>query len=527
MRRVLDASTGALTIAGSLCGVPFVGAAAVIVEDIVKTCDEVRAHKKKAKQLSHKCVQLLNTLNDQASKVDGSELQQIMDEIVPVLETIQTRTRRWSKYNAVTTFLKNANMKDGLDRCEAELNTAMNLFHINSTVVLHSTQREMLETMRSNKAEMQELLLQALTNKSETQQIVELQNAGEHVAERFMEAGQKELMFLRESRVVVDDGETPSTSSAPFQPRDSQRYLQYQRGLINLHRETGIPPTVKIMDGEVTKIGELAVAGGTYSDIWVGMWFEEEKVALKALRNIRASDPRAKKRFENEIKLWADLKNDQILPFYGIVTDLGQHIHMVSPWQNNGNVLDYVKAHPSADRLRLILGAAKGLEYLHARKIIHGNMKCANILVSRKGVACICDFGMSKLIEEVTEKSASATLTTGGSARWLAPELIEGKVASPTMEADVYSYAMAILELLTGKHPFADYKRDAQVIHGIVVLKKTPSRPNGAVCPWLSDELWSLMQKCWLKDAHSRPSMAVATALVMEIELTTQRAGLI
>ena len=45
MRRVLDASTGALNIAGSLCGVPFVGAAAIIVNDIVKACDEVKAQK--------------------------------------------------------------------------------------------------------------------------------------------------------------------------------------------------------------------------------------------------------------------------------------------------------------------------------------------------------------------------------------------------------------------------------------------------------------------------------------------------
>ena len=45
MLRVLDASSGALNIAGSLCGVPFVGAAAVLVEQIVQTCDEVKVHK--------------------------------------------------------------------------------------------------------------------------------------------------------------------------------------------------------------------------------------------------------------------------------------------------------------------------------------------------------------------------------------------------------------------------------------------------------------------------------------------------
>lgn len=64
------------------------------------------------------------------------------------------------------------------------------------------------------------------------------------------------------------------------EPRDSERYLQYQRGLINLHRTTGIPPTVKRLNGEITKLGDLAVAGGTYSDIWLGMWLCEKKVRL-------------------------------------------------------------------------------------------------------------------------------------------------------------------------------------------------------------------------------------------------------
>jgi serine/threonine protein kinase len=135
----------------------------------------------------------------------------------------------------------------------------------------------------------------------------------------------------------------------------------------------------------------------------------------------------------------------------------------------------------------------------------------------QKGTACICDFGMSKVIEEVTEKSASATLTAGGSARWLAPELIEGK--APTMEADTYSYAMAILELLTGKHPFADCKRDAAVIYGIIVLKKTPVRPEEKeTSRWLSDALWDLMQRCWHKDAASRPSMREVASSISQLE---------
>lgn len=126
---------------------------------------------------------------------------------------------------------------------------------------------------------------------------------------------------------------------------------------------------------------------------------------------------------------------------------------------------------------------------------------------------------MSKVIEEVTEKSASATLTAGGSARWMAPELIEGN--TPTIEADTYSYAMAILELLTGKHPFSDCKTTAAVICEIVVHRRTPSRPEAALQSWLSDGLWELMCACWQKDATSRPSMAHVTSCIQAIEKRT------
>lgn len=66
---------------------------------------------------------------------------------------------------------------------------------------------------------------------------------------------------------------------------------------------------------------------------------------------------------------------------------------------------------------------------------------------------------MSKIVEEVTDNSASATLTAGGSARWLSPELIEGAETSPTFASDVYSFAMTVLECLTAKHPYGHCKR--------------------------------------------------------------------
>lgn len=64
---------------------------------------------------------------------------------------------------------------------------------------------------------------------------------------------------------------------------------------------------------------------------------------------------------------------------------------------------------------------------------------------------------------------------------------------------------MAILELLTGKHPFSNRKRDASVIHDVVLLKKMPTKPEEVQ---LTDNLWELMQDCWHSEAADRPTMA-------------------
>lgn len=459
-------------------------------------------------------------------------MQQAVDQVTLILERVHKRTKKYSRYNRVKSYIKMAEIEKGLDQCESDLDASMNVFNVNANIIIQRSQTEIQGTIRANRAATDDLLLQILTNQEDMKRIVQYQAAGQHVAERLMEAGQLELRNLRENggrqeqvqELMIADQRTSSSPPPlappplPQMPQEGERYLQYQRGLFELHRAANIPPTVKSLNGEVTKIGDLAVTGGTYSDVWIGEWLGMEKVALKALRNIKASDKRAQKRFEHEIIVWDQLRHGHILSFYGIVTDLGQ-IHMVSPWQEHGNVLEYVKNNPESNRIHLLCGAAKGLEYLHSRGIVHGNIKCANILVGSDCEARICDFGMSTVIEEVTEKSASATLTAAGSARWLAPELIEGSITSPTFPADTYSFAMAILELLTGKHPFANLKRDASVIHNIVVLKLMPTRPEvPEVKRWLSDDLWELMLKCWSPKAHNRPVMGVVAAGMKGIE---------
>ncbi|KAJ7582457.1 TKL/TKL-ccin protein kinase [Mycena floridula] len=481
-------------------GVPFVGAAAVLVREISAGCEDVKLYRTKSKRMAKSCAVLLNSLCDQSSALEGSALQEYVDQVTLVLERIRSRMNKWSKVGRLRCYLGRAELLRELEDCENDLKNTMDAFQLSAHIIGNALARENQEAIVKENAETRELLLRILASKDDMRRIVEMHGDGERVAEGIMEAGQKELQYFRN---ITEQPGTRSTS----QQRDAQRRLEEcQRGLLTLHQKTGIAPSVKILDGEVMKLGELPIAGGSDSDIWLGQWLGEEKVALKSLRNIKASHPRARKRFEHELNVWAELKDDNILPFYGIVTTLGNHIHMVSPWQEYGNVLAYTKGHPESNKLNLIKGAAKGLKFLHANQIIHGNVKCTNILVSVKGESCICDFGMSKVIADITDTTASATLTAqSGNTRWLAPELINGTVTSPTKATDVYSFGMACLELLTGKKPWSQKRQDASVIHAIVVLKETPPKP--VAIPGLSDELWLLMENCWSWEAPNRPSM--------------------
>ncbi|KAF9027111.1 TKL/TKL-ccin protein kinase [Hymenopellis radicata] len=500
MRGSVKVALGALEFAGNVAGVPLAGTAAVLVKEIADFSQQTQTYKEKSKRMANSCTQLYNSIQDLDGRLTGTELQTAVDEITEydlatsaswcsrpssVLERIHKRTRKYAGYNLVQRYWKADRISKGIDTCEHELNAAINRFGINAHIMHFAQQRDSHAVVLRELAEQKDLLLQILGDRVELEHVVAMQSQGERVAEIIMEDGQRELMNLRDAH-SSNSGETLT------EPERQERYQQYEAGLTALHEFTGIPPTVKILDGEVTKVGDIAFSGGPYSDVWEGKWLNGGKVALKCLRNIKTSDPKGKKRFEREIKVWDTLKNENILPFYGICTNIGWNIHMVSPWQENGDVLAYVKEHPNADKMFLLLGAAKGLEYLHDVGVVHGNVKCANILVLQDGTACISDFGVAK------------GMRVGWPQKLIDSTDNELAVTSPTKKTDVYSYGMSMLELITEKRPWSECKREVMVILNVISKKTTPSRPKDVA---LSDELWALMEDCWKRDSATRPDM--------------------
>ena len=103
-------------------------------------------------------------------------------------------------------------------------------------------------------------------------------------------------------------------------------------------------------------------------------------------------------------------------------------------------------------RLKISLGAAKGLAHIHSAggpRCVHGNIKSSNVLLGQDLEACVADFGLSPVITPPPHPVLSRRAMGG----YRAPESLDPAARRPAQKADVYSFGVVLLEVLTGRIP--------------------------------------------------------------------------
>ncbi len=212
-------------------------------------------------------------------------------------------------------------------------------------------------------AELKELVLQLLHNRQHMRDLQVMEQEGIPIAERLMEEAQEvrvSILYIVPFRVSTLTG---GDQELYHHPRDSQKYLEYQRGLLNLHQATGVPPAMPDLSREVTRLGNSPVIGGSFSRGTCHPRYDTSEnrhiqrcLARKLARPEESRLERSKEcpglqlsreswflfhspscilpimfsqRFNQEIRVWSRLKHDNILPLLGFVSNLGPHIHTV------------------------------------------------------------------------------------------------------------------------------------------------------------------------------------------------------
>ncbi|KIM61183.1 hypothetical protein SCLCIDRAFT_1181819, partial [Scleroderma citrinum Foug A] len=150
-----------------------------------------------------------------------------------------------------------------------------------------------------------------------------------------------------------------------------------------------------------------------------------------------------------EVHVWSKLDHKNVIKLLGVTTAFDHTISIVSPLMS-WNVYDYVQ-DPDVDPRSLvccmcILGIANGLHYLHMHqegRIIHGDIKGHNVLVSNNGHVLLGNFGFSRFAEESFHPAVKQL--SGGTLNWMAPEYFAMEKFKMTAPGDVWAFGMTAL----------------------------------------------------------------------------------
>ncbi|KAF7354936.1 Protein kinase domain-containing protein [Mycena sanguinolenta] len=249
------------------------------------------------------------------------------------------------------------------------------------------------------------------------------------------------------------------------------------------------------------------IGSGGFSVVYKGRWLTRDMhVAVKVFR-----EPDAINELLDEVFIWRSFDHPNLHPFLG-AAPFENPAFVVSPLCINGNALEYLLKNPQADKLQILHDIGRGMEYLHAQNVVHGDLKARNVLINDQGHALVADFGLAKFAR-VSVKSAIAqspnidsTPTTPkmvnvvGTIHWLAPEcFVEG---GSTRASDAWAMGMCAYELFTeGKIPLVEIAADDL---GQRLLDGTrPSRVDA-----IPDSAWTIMERCWAHEPLTRPTFS-------------------
>ncbi|CAN4121964.1 unnamed protein product [Withania somnifera] len=188
---------------------------------------------------------------------------------------------------------------------------------------------------------------------------------------------------------------------------------------------------------------------GGFGNVYKGCLSDGTIVAVKRLKDGNAIG--GDKQFQTEVEMISLAVHRNLLRLYGFSVTPTERL-LVYPYMSNGSVASRLKAKPPLDwntRKRIALGAARGLLYLHEQcdpKIIHRDVKAANVLLDDDCEAVVGDFGLAKLLDH---RDSHVTTAVRGTVGHIAPEYLSTGQSSD--KTDVFGFGILLLELISGQ----------------------------------------------------------------------------
>ncbi|CAA6661036.1 unnamed protein product [Spirodela intermedia] len=186
---------------------------------------------------------------------------------------------------------------------------------------------------------------------------------------------------------------------------------------------------------------------GTFGTAYKALLEDSTAVVVKRLKDVGVG----KREFEQQMATIGRLKHENIVELRAYYYSKDEKL-MVYDYFSPGSVSSMLHGRQGEERtplgwetrLRIALGAARGIAHLHSDSggnLVHGNIRSSNIFLNQRLYGCLSDVGLALLA------GAGGRRPVG----YRAPELVDGR--RPTQSSDIYSFGVFLLELLTGKTP--------------------------------------------------------------------------
>lgn len=225
----------------------------------------------------------------------------------------------------------------------------------------------------------------------------------------------------------------------------------------------------------------------------------DRQVAIKTLSRELAKKPDFIARFEREAKAMAKIDHPNVVKIYAVDSFQGIHFAAIEyiDGQSIQKILDDKGRLSIGDALHVAIICAEALRHAHLENMVHRDIKPDNILVTRKGVVKVADFGLAKAIDDDVSMTQSGTGL--GTPLYMAPEQARN-AKHVDQRVDIYALGATLYHMLTGKLPFT-----GKTTLEVIMAKEKGTPPSArSLRSEIPEKLDLILDKMMAKDPQHR-----------------------
>ncbi|KOS19377.1 MAP kinase kinase kinase wis4 [Escovopsis weberi] len=254
------------------------------------------------------------------------------------------------------------------------------------------------------------------------------------------------------------------------------------------------------------------VGGGTFGNVYVAMDLDSGQ--LMAVKEIRLQDPKLiptiAEQIKEEMGVLEVLDHPNVVSYHGIEVHRDR-VYIFMEFCSGGslaNLLEHGRIEDEQVIMVYALQLLEGLVYLHESGITHRDIKPENILLDHNGIIKYVDFGAAKVIArqgrtmaaDIQATKANKSMT--GTPMYMSPEVIKGDNPGKAGAVDIWSLGCVILEMATGRRPWANLDNEWAIMYNIAQGNPPPLPTQEQLSPQGID----FLMRCFAFDPKTRAS---------------------